>query len=180
MKSDTMYDFWGHRETDRTQEEHVILNDDVASFFSDTVTDKDEDESSYEVMATDNIEETELRQKRGEHRKSSNSKIVLEYENWIGRVIDLAETVIGARITNTLNLYSPRYVRIERSFFASRGISQIEFGDEFELSFQSVRVGKNPIRHEKEVRMIQHLHYTRDEIDDYVDEIMRNLNTSDR
>lgn len=178
MKSDTMFDFWKPKETDRTLDEINALNDDIASFFLDTPPQKDDDDSLFEERFMEDSLETGNKRRKGDHKKSkpTSGRKVIEYENWIGRVVDIEESMIGARITNSLNLYSPRYVRIERSFFASKGVSHIEFGDEFELSFQSVRVGKSPIKYEKNLRMIQHVLFSKEEIDQYVESLMRDLN----
>lgn len=180
MKDQTFFDFW--------QEHRRYKMDEGSSsliYFDQTylqgVTKKVEvipDESYNKRKQKESGNETRVRISK-EEIKAQEGKVtrkVLEYENWIGRIVDLEPTTVGAQMTNTLNLHSKRFVRIEKNFFASKGVTEeLAYGDEFELSYQTFRVGKGPVKHDGFVRMIHHIKSTKPEIDAYVDEQMRAL-----
>lgn len=180
MNDQTFFDFWPEHRQNRAEERSFNL----MSFdepYPVAVIKKDEaipDESYIQRKQRETGNETRARISK-EEIKAQEGKVtrkVLEYENWLGRIVNLEPTTVSAHITNTLNHYSKRFVRIEKSFFVSKGVTEeLTYGDEFELSYQTFRVGKDPIRHDEFVRMIHHIKSTKSEIDAYVDEQMQAL-----
>ena len=180
MKDRTIFDFWPEYRQYKEEERSFNLID-FDEPYPVSVIKKDEaipDESYIKRKHNETGNETLARISK-EEIKAQEGKVtrkVLEYENWLGRIVDLEPTIVSAHITNTLNHHSKRFVRIEKSFFVSKGVTEeLTFGDEFELSYQTFRVGKGPVRHDEFVRMIHHIKSTKAEIDAYVDEQMRAL-----
>jgi hypothetical protein len=181
MTEDTFLDFWPVQEKNRTIVETIELPEINESLLPAETEDDDSKKEETFVFQPQKVEinETHVKISKSEIKLRVNKKRreVIEYENWLGRIVDLDDNSVGAQISNTLNRHPPRFVRIERSFFNTKGISQVlSCGDEFELSYQSVRIGKGPIHHDECIRMIQHVNLSNDEIDKYVDEQMRDLN----
>lgn len=178
MKDQTFFDFWQEFHPHKKEEQSFSLWDyDVQTPISPELPMATIPEDSYvrRLVKVDN-EESRVRLSKDEIKDESVSKRVIEYENWEGRIVNLDSDAIGAHIVNTLNQHSKRFVRIEKSYFISKGITEeLSYGDRFELSYQTFRYGKGPIRHDDFIRMIHHVEKTKEEIDAYVDEQIRAL-----
>lgn len=182
MSDETFLDFWSKipRHEPIEEEQSFLEWVDVGPrlLFSDQEPLQEETHTLKQKKKNEK-NESRVRLTKEEIKKADekHSRKVIEYENWLGRIVDLKADSIGARITNTLNRFSPRFVRIERSFFIAKGISQeLFYGDEFELSYQRVRLEKGQVKNEERIRMIQHVRLDDNEIKRYVDEQLRELN----
>lgn len=97
-----------------------------------------------------------------------------EYENWEGRIVDVEEEFIRARVINTQRHFSPRMMQISKSVFVSKGVVQpLSIGDMFELTYKTIqseiRAKNNKIsqrvQNVKSLRMIEPVRLSRSEIE---------------
>lgn len=97
-----------------------------------------------------------------------------EYENWEGRIVDVEDEFIRARVINTQQYFSPRMMQISKSVFVSKGVIQpLGIGDMFELTYKTIqseiRAKNNKIsqrvQNVKSLRMIEPVRLSRSEIE---------------
>lgn len=180
MKDQSYYDVWQGYKKHRTDERSFNLTDyETVNHGSPGLTVETIQVDTF-VKRVEKIKEDETKNEISKEEKKTQinkeSRHVFEYENWEGRIVALEHDTIGAYIVNTLNHYSKRFVRIEKKFFIDKGITEeLSYGDKFELSYQTIRNGKGPIKNNESIRMIHHVKKSKAEIDAYVDEQMRVL-----
>lgn len=103
-------------------------------------------------------------------QKISGSYKVLEYENWLGRIVSVDSKHVIAKLRDTVHTFSPRMVEITYSYFESQGISEsLDVGDEFELCFRKVQRGNRPAENEVRLRMIDTLLLSSEELKRAID-----------
>lgn len=102
--------------------------------------------------------------------------VVLSYENWEGKILQIQASEIRAKLINTQGKFASRIVEIDKSLFSKNKISrELEEGDRFELTFKQVRKPNRQIVNEESIRMIENIKRTSEQIQKIVDDTLNEL-----